>query len=50
MALQQLHAQGRLKLRVLKNMPVELLDQAFALGLRSRLCKDNGNILSIVCL
>ena len=34
MALQQLHAQGRLKLRVLKNMPVELLDQAFDLGLR----------------
>ena len=35
MALQQLHKQGRLKLRVLKNMPVELLDQAFALGLQS---------------
>ena len=35
MALQQLHRQGRLKLRVLKNMPVELLDQAFALGLQS---------------
>lgn len=35
MALQKLHAQGRLKLRVLKNMPVELLDQAFELGLRS---------------
>ena len=34
MALQQLHAQGRLKLRVLKNLPVELLDQAHALGLR----------------
>ena len=34
MALQQLHAQGRLKLRVLKNLPVELLDQAFELGLR----------------
>ena len=33
MALQQLHAQGRLKLRVLKNLPVELLDQAFELGL-----------------
>jgi predicted amidohydrolase YtcJ len=33
-ALQQLHAQGRLKLRVLKNLPVELLDQAFELGLR----------------
>ncbi|MEO8355010.1 MAG: amidohydrolase family protein [Chloroflexota bacterium] len=35
MALQQLHAQGRLKLRVLKNLPVELLDQAFELGLRA---------------
>jgi predicted amidohydrolase YtcJ len=34
MALQQLHARGRLKLRVLKNLPVELLDQAFELGLR----------------
>jgi len=35
MALQQLHAQHRLKLRVLKNIPVELLDQAFELGLRA---------------
>ena len=35
MALQQLRAQNRLKLRVLKNIPVELLDQAFELGLRS---------------
>ena len=34
MALQGLHAQHRLKLRVLKNLPVELLDQAFELGLR----------------
>jgi predicted amidohydrolase YtcJ len=33
MALQQLHAQGKLKLRVLKNIPVELLDQAHDLGL-----------------
>ncbi len=33
MALQQLHARGRLKLRVLKNLPVELLDQAYELGL-----------------
>jgi predicted amidohydrolase YtcJ len=33
MALQQLHKQGRLKLRVLKNIPVELLDQAHELGL-----------------
>jgi predicted amidohydrolase YtcJ len=35
MALQRLHAQGKLKLRVLKNIPVELLDQAFELGLRA---------------
>jgi predicted amidohydrolase YtcJ len=35
MALQQLHTQGKLKLRVLKNIPVELLDQAFELGLRA---------------
>ncbi len=33
MALQQLHKQGKLKLRVLKNLPVELLDQAYELGL-----------------
>ena len=33
MALQQLRAQGKLKLRVLKNLPVELLDQAYGLGL-----------------
>ena len=35
MALQELHAQGRLKMRVLKNLPVELLDQAYELGLRA---------------
>ena len=35
MALQELHAQGRLKMRVLKNLPVELLDQAHDLGLRA---------------
>jgi predicted amidohydrolase YtcJ len=34
MALQQLHLQHKLKLRVLKNMPVELLNEAHALGLR----------------
>lgn len=34
-ALQQLHAQHRLKLRVTKNIPVELLDSAFKLGLRT---------------
>jgi hypothetical protein len=33
MALQQLHVQGRLKLRVNKNIPVDSLDQAFELGL-----------------
>ncbi|MCA2001483.1 MAG: amidohydrolase, partial [Chloroflexi bacterium] len=35
MALQQLRAQGRLKLRVNKNLPVESLDHAFELGLRT---------------
>ena len=35
MALQKLHAGGKLKLRVTKNIPVDLLDQAFDLGLRS---------------
>ncbi|MFT3890384.1 MAG: amidohydrolase [Anaerolineales bacterium] len=35
MALQKLHREGKLKLRVLKNMPVELLNQAFELGLQS---------------
>ena len=35
MALQQLHAQGKLKLRITKNIPVELLEHAFELGLRS---------------
>ena len=35
MALQELHAQGRLKLRVTKNIPVELLEHAFELGLRT---------------
>ena len=35
MALQKLHADGKLKLRVTKNIPVDLLDQAFDLGLRS---------------
>jgi len=34
MALQQLHAQHRLKLRVLKNLPVELLNEIEAIGLR----------------
>ncbi len=35
MALQQLHARGELKLRVVKNIPVEDLEHAHALGLRS---------------
>ena len=35
MALQQLRSEGRLKLRVVKSIPVELLEQAFDLGLRS---------------
>lgn len=35
MALQQLHAQGRLSLRVIKNIPVELLGAARELGLRT---------------
>jgi hypothetical protein len=35
MALQHLHSEGRLKLRVIKNLPVELLDHAHELGLRT---------------
>jgi predicted amidohydrolase YtcJ len=35
MALQALHLQNKLKLRVTKNIPVELLDHAFELGLRT---------------
>ena len=35
MALQKLHLEQRLKLRVTKNIPVELLDHAFELGLRT---------------
>jgi predicted amidohydrolase YtcJ len=35
MALQQLHAQGRLKMRVNKNIPVDSLDHARELGLRT---------------
>ncbi|RMF40469.1 MAG: amidohydrolase, partial [Anaerolineae bacterium] len=34
-ALQTLHQRGDLRLRVLKNLPVDLLDEALALGLRS---------------
>jgi hypothetical protein len=35
MALQKLHADGKLKLRVTKNIPVDLLDHAYELGLRT---------------
>jgi predicted amidohydrolase YtcJ len=35
MALQKLHGDGKLKLRVTKNIPVELLDHAYELGLRT---------------
>ncbi len=35
MALQKLHTQDKLKLRVTKNIPVDLLDHASALGLRT---------------
>jgi hypothetical protein len=35
MALQQLHGDGKLKLRITKNIPVELLDHAYELGLRT---------------
>ena len=47
MALQKLHAQNKLKLRVLKNIPVELLDQAFELGLRAGFGDDWLHIGSI---
>jgi len=47
MALQQLHSQHKLKLRVLKNIPVELIDEAHALGLRGGFGDDTlriGNV------
>ncbi len=47
MALQQLRQDGRLKLRVVKNLPVELLPQASALGLRSGFGDDFLRIGSI---
>ncbi|RIK31600.1 MAG: amidohydrolase [Anaerolineae bacterium] len=40
MALQKLHAEHKLKLRVLKNLPVELLDEIHALGLRGAFGDD----------
>jgi predicted amidohydrolase YtcJ len=47
MALQGLHANKKLKLRVLKNIPVELLNEAHALGLRGGFGDDRlriGNV------
>jgi hypothetical protein len=47
MALQQLHARGELKMRVVKNIPVEDLPHASALGLRTGFGDDTlrvGNI------
>ncbi|PWH14573.1 MAG: amidohydrolase [Anaerolineae bacterium] len=41
MALQQLDAEGRLKLRVLKNIPLALLDYAHGLGLRAGFGSDH---------
>ncbi|MCS6908021.1 MAG: amidohydrolase, partial [Anaerolineales bacterium] len=34
-SLQELHSEGRLKLRVVKNLPAELMEEAIASGLRS---------------
>jgi predicted amidohydrolase YtcJ len=47
MALQQLHSEGRLKLRVTKNIPVQLLEQAFDLGLRTGFGDDRLRIGSV---
>jgi predicted amidohydrolase YtcJ len=47
MALQQLRLEGRLKLRVVKNLPVELLPEANAVGLRSGFGDDFLRIGSI---
>jgi predicted amidohydrolase YtcJ len=47
MALQQLHAEDRLKLRVVKNIPVELLEQAHDLGLRTGFGDDRLRIGSV---
>lgn len=41
MALQKLDAENRLKLRVTKSVPLELLDHAFGLGLRSGFGSDH---------
>ena len=47
MGLQKLHAEKKLKLRVLKNIPVELLDEAHALGLRGGFGDDRLRIGSV---
>jgi predicted amidohydrolase YtcJ len=47
MALQQLDAEGRLKLRVTKSIPLELLEQAHGLGLRSGFGSEHLRIGSI---
>jgi hypothetical protein len=47
MALQQLHLEDRLKLRVIKNIPVELLDHAYDLGLGTGFGDDRLRIGSV---
>ena len=47
LALQELHAQQRLKLRVTKNIPVELLDHASEIGLRTGFGDDRLRIGSV---
>ena len=47
MALQKLHAEKKLKLRVLKNLPVELLDEIHAIGLGSGFGDDMLRIGSV---
>ena len=47
MALQALDAQKRLKLRVTKSIPVDLLEHAFALGLRTGFGSENLRIGSV---
>lgn len=47
MALQSLEVRGRLKLRALKSIPLELLPQAHALGLRSGFGNDRLRIGSV---
>jgi len=47
LALQRLHSEGRLKLRVIKNIPIELLEHAFELGLRTGFGDDRLRIGSV---